>query len=312
MAFQIKRAAALAAAAILVSSLAACGSKEDAVPASTTPAETTITEAASLIESTTEQDLTVEQTEPTQNLAYRAVYAKELSALRAKYGTPNKDDQEPSGVVFADLLDWDQDGVPELFTMVKEDGENQYGRERFRLIVSGEKDGEAVTLLDSALGSGYANLGSLLYFCLTRNSSGNILVFVEDSHEYENLKETFYSLSDGKVTSTVLSGQSSVGGWEIDPETGEDRPAHLDAYQIDGKPSDAAAYEAKIKEFGMDDCLGVWCQDRYDMDTLDAFLTGQTDVYPGGALMETATHPQGGDGMPASWWADEVLYTVGE
>ena len=175
-----------------------------------------------------------------------------------------------------------------------------------------EKDGEAVTLLDSALGSGYANLGSLLYFCLTRNSSGNILVFVEDSHEYENLKETFYSLSDGKVTSTVLSGQSSTGGWDIDPETGEDRPAHLDAYQIDGKPSDAAAYEAKIKEFGMDDCLGVWCQDRYDMDTLDAFLTGQTDVYPGGALMETATHPQGGDGMPASWWADEVLYTVGE
>ena len=297
--FTIKHAAAFTSAVLLAASLTSCAGKEDAAPASVPETETSFTETASLIESTTEQNPTAEQTEQTQNLAYRAAYAKKLSALRTKFGAPKGEySVEKNGVLFADLLDWDRDGTPELFTLTHEGIVNDW--DTFRFQIWKEQDGTAVSLLDTVVNSSHGFLSSDLDFYLMRSNEGVLTVCVDDSHEFADLKETYYTLSDGTVQSTVLTAQSSVGGWTEDAE-----PLDPDAYQIDGITCEKAAFNVRRSALGRDKSLSVYCQHIYDTAALDAFLTEQSDVYAGGAWLEAAEFT---DNQPLEW-LDNAVFT---
>ena len=244
--------------------------------------------------------VTAKDTEQTE--VYRTAYAEKLAELRAEYGTPHKNYSREPGLTFADLLDWDGDGTPELLTFMCEGTDNDAVKCRFA--VWGERDGAAVSLLDTAVGSSYGNPGSVLYVCVMRSSDGALTLRVEDSHNFADRKETYYTLSGGTVRSTVLTAQSSVGGWigEGDNTT----PIEPDAYQIDGAECDKAALDAKRSALGSEEAVSVFCRQAYDLDALDAFLTAQTDVYAGGALPEAAAQM-----CPQPQWLQEALFTVG-
>ena len=238
-----------------------------------------------------------------QTQTYREAYAGKLADLRAEFGAPKGSFKGQKGVLFADLIDWDTDGTPEMMVLVHETMNDADG---FRLHVYGAKDGEAVTLLNQELGSFYGNLGSFLYFALCKNAAGELMIRVDNSHEYADLKETYYTFSDGEVHAVGLSAQSSIGGWEGE---GDDvRPADPDAYQIDGKTCSKEAFYAQRDAIMNNEIVGVWCQYIYDLRALDDFLSGRSDAYAGGALVKADTMENGSTPTP---WLSDVLFTVG-
>ena len=303
-----KWTALIAAGIMSVCVLASCTTVQKS--ADNTPAQTEmLTETATQAEITTQAEtaaqidtaVTTEAAVQTQD--YRGAYNAKLAEMRAQYGTPkHKDFQYEKGVTFADLVDWDADGTPEMIVLVYEGIVRD--RDSFRLSVFDEQDGKAVSLLETPVGSTYGDLSSNLYFALIKGTDGNLVLSVDDSHEYADLKETFYTLSDGKVQSTVLSAQSSVGGWE-----GEDddvRPVDPDAFQIDGKSCSKADLDTREKELYGDDVFGVICQHNYDMQALDAFLSGKSDTYAGGALVQADAL-----GWEPSTCLRDMMFTVG-
>ena len=267
-----------------------------------TPTETAAqTKAAAKAETTAKAEAAEPAKSAAQTDAFRAVYARKLADLRAAYGTPQGDDPDQTNVVFADLFNWDADGKPELVVLIRED-DTPYA-EVFRVKIYGEKDGKAVTLLDENVGSTYGFLCSDLLLNMVKTKDGTLAVCVDDSHDYADLKETYYTLSEGKVRSTVLSAQSSVGGWV--GEGADAYPVDPDAYQIDGKSCTKAEFDKRKEALTNNDFMSVICQREYDLRALDAYLSGKSDTYRGGALL------QANDLLfEDTEWLPDVLFTV--
>ena len=294
MKLQVKRVLALALAAVLALLMTACGEKTDPAPETAAQASAAETNAPA-------QDGTDPAADDTA--IYRTEFAQQLAAMRTEYGVPQGEIARQSGVSFADLLDWDGDGTPELFTLTHKSSDENEGT--FRLEVWSAADAAAdvavVRLLNTVVGSSYGFLGSDLDFYLMRSDSGDLTLCVDDSHELADLKETYYTFSAGTVQTTVLSAQSSVGGWTEDAD-----PVDPDAYQIDGAACDKTTFDAQRSALGRDDCLQVECHRNYDSGALDAFLTGQSDAYAGGALQQAADLAD-----PQPQWLQDALFTFG-
>ncbi len=298
---RITRLTALVMATLFALSLTSCGGRD-------TADETTAAPTPTAEETVSVQDVPETAQNGTAQDVYRAEFAQQLATLRAQYGAMQGEyAMEKKGVLFADLLDWDGDGTPELFTITHAGIVREH--DTFRLAVYGAADAAAdvavVPLLDTVVGSSYGFLSSDLCAYITCGSDGVLTLCVDDSHEFADIKETYYTLSEGKVHSTVLTAQSSVGGWE---EDGDDtRPVDPDAYQIDGAACSKDAFDVRRSALGRDDGLTLYCQNNYDTAALDAFLTAQSDVYSGGALLEASRYMD--DAQPR--WLQDVLFTVG-
>lgn len=230
---------------------------------------------------------------------YRAAYATQLAELRSEFSAelPQGEYEGQTGVLFADLMDWDSDGTPELVVLSHDSLNDQ---DKFRLDVYGEEDGKSVSLLQEFVGSSYGFLSSDLDFYITKNDADEIVVRVDDSGEFQSLKESYYTLSAGEVRSTVLSAQSSIGGWA------DGDPVEPDAYQIDGQSCSKVDFKAHRQALGGENALSVYCQRIYDLQALDAFLTGQSETYSGGALAQANELLD--QQIP---WAKDIIFKAG-
>lgn len=251
-----------------------CASKTETKkeePVSTTVAvqqtETTQPEVTDIAE-TTEISTTFKNEGSEQ---FKKEYFRLLSDHYSEHEITDTENHYYMGTLFADLFDWNLDGVPEL--MVGHATEDEISYQVHYLDVYTIENGEAKQILTTEV---YASYGALdgsqsVIFAYGNDGTLHLGVANDETDEMEALGETYYTFKDGKVEYTRFYADMDVD-WENGAST------EIIEAKIDGKVVTEKQFNDKRNEIGAEDafyaCIG-YCE--YDM-LLD-YLSGATKSY---------------------------------
>lgn len=175
------------------------------------------------------------------------------------------------GTLFAEIFDWNLDGVPELMIGYASDDEISYNIET--LDVYTIKNDKADLILSTDVHSSYGALDGSQSIGFSRGEDGTIYLSIDndETEEMSVLGETYYSFKDGKVEYTRFYAEM-----DVDWDNGADTVFH--DFKIDGKNVTEKQFNDKRKEMGEDDifCAVIgYC----DYSMLVDYLAGNTETY---------------------------------
>ena len=281
---------------VMLLAFAACGkSGESAVPTDdaateTAAAETTAAETAVSEETSDETETEISEPVTADAAAYKSAYLSVIRSLESKYGVWDEPegydiDNYGTGMVFCDLFDWDQNGIPELFAGYIHDT-TEYRLSDLEVYTF--ESGEAKQILHGKPGREYMNTSSLQNFSFLRDEDGSILLRLYHSENiWDNEYLTQYRYRDGKVTAKELYALAD----NYDPNEDSVVPPELTLFKIDGQKVDKAQYDkARLEKDGK--VLYIICN-HVDYAALTAFLNGETDNYQSGLLTDNRFFTEG-------------------
>ena len=255
----MKKLIATALSLILaLGSLAACGKTE------TPPAETTAPAV------TTPEDSAVEFDKE----LYYDILADENGELKDPYTSFWVEENDASynyyeGRMFAELFDWNLDGVPELMIGYSTEAKNTYTVEF--LDVYTIENGEAKKLLTADMYNDYMALDTSQSIGFSYGQDGTLYLclYNEETYEMETYGETFYSFKDGNVDETKLYFRN---------ENAYEGPDKFVDFRIDGTDVTEEDFNAKREELGADEMLRVR-EYHHEYNRLVSYLADETQIY---------------------------------
>lgn len=271
----MKKFLAIALSLVLaLGSLAACGKTE------TPPAETTAPAV----------------TAPEKELAFKEAYYDVLVDENGEMIEPYTEtvDEEDgyryyTGRLFAELFDWNLDGVPELMIGYSTEKNITYNVDY--LDVYTVENGEAKKILTADVYASFKALDGSQAITFNHGNDGTLYlgVYNKETDEMRAYGETLYSFKDGVVEQTTLYFRN---------ENAYEGPDSLVDFRIDGNDVTEEEFNAKAEELGTEDSLNVFAE-RYEYDELVSYLAGETDRYRAEYFIEAA-----GNDMVPSWVTD--------
>lgn len=210
---------------------------------SSIPEETSQPEESSKVEESSRSEESSIFSDQEQMLqAYREVIAE----LEAEHGTAYDGDWYRIGLCMAKLIDFDNDGIPELFCSYSPQGAPVHDAFTYEDVIYGYRDGSAVVLY-SGRGSNFGTgVKPGLHFLIKENQ-------YYYTRTWEGLTE-YWTLIDGEFT-LVFSAYKSIPP---------------DEFRINDISVSEESYQAQLDEF-----IGDGTKERYSYYTQGSGLTGE-------------------------------------
>lgn len=255
----MKKLIATALSLILaLGSLAACGKTETPPAETTAPAVTDENAATQLFKE-----------------AYYDVLVDENGELIEPYTETVAEEDgytDYEGRMFAELFDWNLDGVPEL--MVGYSLSDSIVSEVEFLDVYTVENGKAKKILTANMYNDYMALDPSQSIGFSYGQDGNLYLclYNEENKEMEAYGETFYSFKDGNVDKTRLYFRN---------ENAYEGPDSFVDFRIKNIDVTEEEFNAKREELGTDKKLSIWVH-YYDYGALVSYLADETDSYSTG------------------------------
>ncbi|MGN0635775.1 MAG: hypothetical protein ACI4I5_06095 [Acutalibacteraceae bacterium] len=217
----VKKIVVLLTVSLLCVSFAACGAVQTTQPEILTQPEiSTQPETSTQAETSTqpETELTIAETDTTvklnQALKWQALtdeiksaYLSTVMEYRNKYGEEFIRDENGNwiaGVAFADIFDWDQDGIPELFigyTSEKTRSAEVPSSVVSNLDVFTYQNGKVKKILSAYPGESFLQTSAQECMIITEDSDGNVYFLLNQSKDsWQEERCVQYGYTDGKIT----------------------------------------------------------------------------------------------------------------
>lgn len=246
-----------------------CGAKTETEEETKAMAENRITAVQMAEEKETEKTTEAENTEE----SYKKIYL-DLLKNNSRYSEHKFADSENrtyTGVLFAEIFDWNLDGVPELMVGYSNNEKISYNVEK--LDVYTIKNGKAELILTTDVHCSYGALDGGQSIRFSRSKDGTLYLTVdnEDSEEMTVLGETYYTFKNGKVESTRVYA-------EMDVDWNDNGRTTFRNFKINGKTVTEKEFEVILKEMGEEETF-VAHIDYCDFDMLIDYLEGETETY---------------------------------
>lgn len=255
----MKKLIATALSLILaLGSLAACGKTETPPAETTAPAVTDENAATQLFKE-----------------AYYDVLVDENGELIEPYTETVAEEDgytDYEGRMFAELFDWNLDGVPEL--MVGYSLSDSILSEVDFIDVYTVENGKAKKILTANMYNDYMALDPSQSIGFSYGQDGNLYLclYNEENKEMEAYGETFYSFKDGNVDETKLYFRN---------ENAYEGPDSFVDFRIKDIDVTEEEFNAKRDELGADEKLSIWVH-YYDYGALISYLADETQIYTPG------------------------------
>lgn len=241
-----------------------CGAKTETE--TTINAETTTTAAVQQTETTEAEETTKLVTEFSHSFkkAYYELFTNEFEYL--EHTITDSEYRYYTGILFADLFDWNLDGVPELMIGYSLDEQISYQAQYLDIYTMNNDKAERI--VHANIYSSYGALDGSQTVKFTQGKDGTLYLGIanEETEEMSFLGETYYTFKDGEIESTRFWAELNYDNYEFCD------------YKIDGKKVTEDQFNDKRNEMG---CEDVFCAhaDYCEYDMLLDYLTGETETY---------------------------------
>lgn len=246
-----------------------CGAKTETE--TTTVTDTTVKTAVLQIETTEAEETTKLVTEFSDSFkkAYYELFTEDFSYL--EHEITDSENNYYTGILFADLFDWNLDGVPELMVGYSLEDEISYNVQYLDIYTIENDKAERILTTDMHASYGALDGSQSIKFGYGKDGTLYLGVANSETEEMTVLGETYYSFRNGKVEYTRFYAEMDVD-WDNGGTT------TLHDFKIDGKYVTEKQFNNKRDEFGAENefcaVLG-YCE--YDM--LIDYLAGETETY---------------------------------
>lgn len=236
----------------------------------TTSAETTTasvqqieTKQHEAIKTGTSEDTTAEDEKAE---SFKKAYLEVINNNYHEHKSIRNEHHYYTGILFAELFDWNLDGEPELMVGYATDEKLIYNIQYLDIYTM--KDGKAELILSTDVYASYGALdgSQLIEFGYGKDGTLYLGIANEETDEMSYLGETYYTFKDGKIEHTRFWAELNYDNYE------------LHDFKIDGKTVTEKQFNDKRDEIGAEEAFGVhvaYCE--YDM--LIDYLAGETKTY---------------------------------
>lgn len=201
--------------------------------------------------------------------AYYEFFTNDFSYL--EHEITDSENNYYTGILFADLFDWNLDGVPELMIGYSLEDEISYNAQYLDIYTV--NNGKAELVLRTYPHASYGALDGSQSIGFARGEDGTLYLGIdnEETEEMTSLGETYYTFKDGKVEYTRFYAEMDVD-WDNGAAT------TFRDFRIDGKNVTEKQFNNKRNEMGIENTFYAilgYCE--YDM--LFDYLAGETETY---------------------------------